>query len=229
MARLKTTINHTNANLDHYISAIELHMLVKIERQEAINKFPSLPLRHYNAKEDEEVFTYPKAFASYVLTLPSKSYKGHIKLLGTELVSFINHLGYENLTFMGDLNIAWLKRLNTNDTFQESLQYLADNKIKKRFSGALQVDTAEISIFLKHLAWLIRTNGILPYVYFTDPGQNIIGNLCQYQNLHISTGNKTADKKFKDAIAKSALTYLTANCYYKFSKSGAIRGRTLAV
>ena len=62
-------------------------MLIKIDRQEAINKFPNLPLRHYNPKEDEDVFNYPKVFANYVLTLPSKSYKGHIKLLGTQLAS----------------------------------------------------------------------------------------------------------------------------------------------
>ncbi len=62
-------------------------MLIKIDRQKAIDKFPNVPLRHYDPKEDENVFNYPKVFANYVLTLPSKSYKGHIKLMGTELVN----------------------------------------------------------------------------------------------------------------------------------------------
>lgn len=201
-------------------------MLIKIDRQEAIDRFPNLPLRHYDPKEDEDVFNYPKVFANYVLTLPSKSYKGHIKLLGTQLVSLVNSLGYDNLIFLGDIDIAWLRRFNTYESFQESLQYLADNKINKRFNGALQVNTGEMPIFIKHLAWLVRTNGILPYVHFIDPEQSIIGNICKYGNLHVSPGNKMADKKFKKVIAKSSFTYLTGeSCYNKFSKSGAIKGR----
>ena len=205
-------------------------MLIKIDRQEAIDKFPILPLRHYNPTDDEDVFNYPKVFGNHVLTLPSKSYKGHIKLLGTQLVSLANNLGYDSFIFLGDENIAWLRRLNTYESFQEALQYLVDNKIGKRFNGALQVDTTEIPTFIKHLAWLVRTNGILPYVHFIDSGQKIIGNICQYGNLHISTKNKTADNNFKAAIAKSPFTYLTdTNCYNKFSKSGAIKGRTITV
>lgn len=205
-------------------------MLIKIDRQEAINKFPNLPLRHYNAKEDEYVFNYPKVFADYILTLPSKSYKGHIKLLGTQLVSLANNLGYDHFIFLGDEDTAWLRRLNTYESFQEALQYLVNHKINKRFNGALQVDKAEMPTFIKHLAWLVRTNGILPYVHFIDPEQNIIGNICQYGNLHISTKNKAADNNFKAAIAKSPFTYLTGTtCYNKFSKSGAIKGRTIQV
>ena len=204
-------------------------MLIKIDRQEAIDKFPNLPLRHYNQKEDEDVFNYPKVFANYVLTLPSKSYKGHIKLLGTQLVSLANNFGCDNFIFLGDEDIAWLRRLNTYDNFQEALQYLIDNKIGKRFNGALQVYTTEIPTFIKHLAWLVRTNGILPYVHFIDPAQTIIGSICQYGNLHISTKNKTIDKKFKNVIAKSSFIYLTdENCYNKFSKSGAIKDRKVS-
>ena len=204
-------------------------MLIKIARQEAIDKFPNLPLRHNNSKEDE-VFNYPKVFANYVLTVPSKSYKGQIKLLGSQLASLANNLGFDNFIFLGDEDIAWLRRLNTYENFQEALQYLADNKIGKRFNGALQVDTLEIPTFIKHLAWLVRTNGILPYVHFIDPSQNVIGNICQYGNIHISIKNKTADKNFKDAIAKSQFTYLTdGSCYNKFSKSGAIKSRTIVV
>lgn len=205
-------------------------MLIKIDRQEAINRFPHLPLRHDNPKVEEDVFDYPKVFANYILTLHSTSYKGHIKLLGTQLVSLVNNLGYDNCIFLGDKDIAWLRRFNTHENFQEALQYLIDNKINKRFNGALQVSIATIPTFIKHLAWLVRTNGILPYVHFVDPGQHIIGNICQYGNLHISTKNKRADKRFKDAITKSEFTYLTGgSCYNKFSKSGNIKDRKIKV
>jgi hypothetical protein len=103
-------------------------MLNKIDRQEAIDKFPSLPLRHYNPEEDKDVFKYPNVFANYVLTLPSKSYKGHIKLLGKQLVSLATNLGYDSFIFLGDEEVAWLRRLNTSENFQEALQYLVDSK-----------------------------------------------------------------------------------------------------
>ncbi len=164
------------------------------------------------------------------LTLPSKSYKGHIKLLGTELVSLANRFGFDNFIFLGDMDIAWLRRLNTYETFHEALQYLVDNKVSKRFNGALQVDTKETPTFIKNLAWLVRTNGILPYVHFIDPEQKFVANICQYGNLHISTKNKAVDKNFKNAIAKSSFSYLVdANCYNKFSKNRAIKGRTIKV
>ena len=111
-------------------------MLIKIDRQDAINKFPILPLRHYDRKKDEDVFKSPKVFANYVLTLPSKSYRGHQKLLGTQISYLVESLGYDHLVFLGDIDIAWLKRLDTYERFQESLQYLADNKIGKRLNCA---------------------------------------------------------------------------------------------
>lgn len=210
--------------------AIQHRMLIKIDRQEAINNFPILPLRHYDKKKDEEIFNGSKVFANYVLTLPSKSYRGHQKLLATQISLLAKNLGYDHLIFLGDIDIAWLRRLNTYENFQEALQYLVDNKVGKRFNGALQVNTGELPIFIKNLMWLVRTNGVVQYVHFTDPGQNIVADICQYGNLHISTKHKSADKNFKYAVAKSTFTYLTdTNCYNKFSKSGAIKGRTITV
>jgi len=204
-------------------------MLIKIDRQEAIAKFPILPTRRYDSREDEYIFNYPKTFSSHVLTVPSKSFKGHIKLLGTQIAFLAANLGHHDLVFIGDIDTAWLRRFNTYDSFQESLQYLSANKIGKRFNGAIQVGTTEIPAFIKHLAWLIRTNGILPFVHFTDPGQNIMGVICQYGNLHISARTKASDKKLRGIIAKSQFTYLHGNqCFDRFSKRGQIRGRTIA-
>ena len=96
-----------------------------------------------------------------------------------------------------------LQKNGKYESFEEALQYLVDNKLGKRFNGALQVDIPQLPPFIKNLAWLVRTNGILPYVHFVDPGQNIIGNICQYGNLHIMTQTKKADKIFKDLISKA--------------------------
>jgi hypothetical protein len=57
-----------------------------------------------------------------------------------------------------------------------------------------------------------------------------VAAICKYGNLHISTKNRTAEKKFKDAITKSLFTFLNdERCYNEFSKSGAINGRTITV
>ena len=201
-------------------------MLIKIDRQEAIRKFPILPLRHYDKKKDEEVFNGPTVFANYVLTLPLKSYRGNQKMLGTQITLLAKNLGYDHLVFLGDTEIPWLKRLNTHESFQEALGYLAENNIGKRFKGALQVDRDELPTFVKNLTWLVRTNGIVQYVHFTDAGQNMVANICQYGNLHVSTKHATADDNVKNAIARSTFTYLTnASCFNKFSKNGIIKGR----
>lgn len=205
-------------------------MIIKINRQDCISKYPGLPLREYNSGEEEYDFYFPKTFTGYILTVPSKSFKGHIKLLGTEITKLTTYLGFDRLIFLGDLNIPWLYRNHDFKQAKEGLQYLADNKIGKRFNGALQVDTAQSATFIKHLAWLVRCNAVLSYVYFIDPGQNIIGTICQYGNLHIYTISKKAGKRLKELITQTEFEHVTdGNCYNKFSKNRAIKGRQITV
>lgn len=205
-------------------------MLKKINRQTAIEKYPLLPRRQYDAATDDYIFNYPAVFAGYVLTLPSKSYKGHVKLLGTELVSLMQVFNTGTLIFIGDEDIAWLRRWETYNNFQDSLKYLADQKIGKRFSGALIVDVTEISLFVKHLMWLVQTNGVLPYVHFTNPGQQFIGSFCQYANLHFSVLNRKADDILKTLLNNTSFELLKVkNCVNKFSASNKIKGRTVIV
>jgi hypothetical protein len=203
-------------------------MLKKISRQNAINKLPTLPLKLYNKKEEEYDFYYPKVFANYILIHPAKSYRGYFKLMGTAITDLTTHLGFDKLIFLGDEKTAWLYRNHDYKPAKEALQYLANNKIGKRFNGAIQVDNISLPVFIQQLCWLVRCNAVLPHIYFIDPEQNIIGNICQYGNLHISTRTKTADNHFKTAISKSKFEYLTdGNCYNRFSKSSTIKGRQI--
>ena len=205
-------------------------MLIKIHRQNAIKLYPILPLRRYDRRKDEDVIKSPKLFANYVLTVPSKSYRGLQKSLGTQLTSLVKNFGYDQLIFLGDIDIPWLKQLNNHKGYQDALQYLVVNKIGKLFNGAIQVDITELPIFIKYLSLLVRLNGILPYIHFTDPGQNVVGNICQYGNVHISTKNKTCDKRFKEIVSKSQFIYLKdTTCTDRFSRSNSIKGRTIAV
>jgi hypothetical protein len=205
-------------------------MLIKINRQDCLIKFPSFPLRRYDYDKDEEIFHYPKVFKSYILTLASKSFKGHIKQLGIELLKLTEHFGYDSLTFLGDTEFAWLHQDNDYKPAKEAQQYLVDNKIGKRFNGALQVDNSELAQFTKHLSWLTRCNASLPYFYFTDKRQNIIGNICKYGNFHLDTLNETTDNLTKAFVGKSKFDYLVGkNCFNQFGKTSAFAGRSIIV
>lgn len=205
-------------------------MLIKIKRQDCIKQFPDLPRRIYNHQTDEEEFFFPKVFAIYTLMLPSKSFRGNATLMGKEITSLTQKLGFNELIFLGDVDIAWRYRTHDYKPAMEGLQYLADNKLGKKFDGGLLVDVNELPVFIKHLSWMVRCNAVLAEIYFTDPGQNIIGDLCKYGNLHLQVKTKSADINCKSIIAESKFEFLTeGNCYNKFSRSSAIPGRQIII
>lgn len=187
-------------------------------------------MRSYNYDKGEEKFYYPKVFKSHILTLFSKSFKGHIGHLGTELLKLMKQLGYDNLIFLGDIELPWLHQSNDYKPAKEAQQYLVDKKIGKRFDGALQVDKSELASFIKHLSWLTRCNASLPYFHFIDEGQNIIGNICKYGNLHIDTLNEVTDISLSIAITKGDFKFLNGNnCFNQFGKTSVISGRRIIV
>ena len=205
-------------------------MLIKINRQECLSRYSLFPLRSYDYDKDEEVDYYPKVFKSYILTVVSKSFKGHIKQLGTGLNKLTKQLGYDNLIFLGDTKLPWLNQDNDYKPAKEAQQYLLENKIGKRFNGALQVENSELVTFVKHLSWLTRCNASLPYFHFTDEGQNIIGNICKYGNLHFDTLNKQTDNLVKKFIDAGKFIYLAGNnCFNQFGKTSSIAGRRIIV
>jgi hypothetical protein len=164
------------------------------------------------------------------LTLPSKSFKGHVKTLGIELTKLTEAFHSKILIFLGDTETPWLYQDNEYKPVKEAQEYLTDNKVGKRFNGALEVDTAELPIFTKHLAWLTRCNAALPYFHFTDQRQNIVGSICKYGNLHLDTLNEQADKTLKSFVVKSKLEFGDKNsCNNWFGKSSAISGRQTVI
>lgn len=205
-------------------------MLIKINRQACINKYPILPQREYDPVKEEDKFVYPTIFSIYCLTLPSKSFRGNASMLGSEITLLAKKMGAAELIFMGDLDIAWRYRTHDYNPAKEGLQYLEENTIGKRFNGGLLVSLTELPLFIKHLAWMVRCNAVLAAIYFTDPGQNIIGDLCQYGNLHLQVKTSVADIKVQSIIATSKFEYLAdGKCYNKFSKSNSIKGRSIII
>jgi hypothetical protein len=205
-------------------------MLTTIKRQECLEMYSAFPLRSYNFDKDEEVCFYPEIFRSYILTLPSKSFKGHLKALGIELTKLMKTFSADSLIFLGDTETPWLYQDNDYKPVKDAKEYLTANKIGKRFSGALQVDMSILPIFTKHIAWLTRCNAALPYFHFIDKEQNIVGNICQYGNLHLDTLNEQADKIFNPFVEVSKFNYGDNNsCYDWFDKTSGISTRQTIV
>lgn len=204
-------------------------MLIKINRQSCLSNYPSFPLRSYDYDKDEEQFYYPKVFKSYILTVISKSFRGRTKQLGTELFKLAKQLSYDNLIFLGDTELPWLHQDNEYKPVKEAQQYLTDNKVGKRFNGALQVKNTELVTFVKHLSWLTRCNASLPYFHFTDKEQNVIGYICKYGNLHIDTLNQATDNLIKEFVDTGKFIYLEGNCFNEFGKTNVITGRRIIV
>lgn len=190
-------------------------MLIKINRQDCLNKYPKFPLREYNYRKDEEEYFYPKIFESYILTVNSKSLKGHAKILATELSILTKDLGFDNLIFLGDTKSYWLTKLSIerNDymLLKQALQYFINNKVGKKFDGALQVENRELLVFIKHFSCLVRCDASLPYFHFMDTGQNFVGSICQYGNFHLNTLNKRTDERLKKTLIKSKFKNVDGN------------------
>jgi hypothetical protein len=201
-------------------------MLTKINRQVCINQYQVFPLCCYNYDKDEEELFYPRIFKSYILTLPSKSFKAHARALGVELNKLALTLSAGEFIFLGDTETPWLYQQNDFRPVKEALQYLAANKVGKRFNGALQVPTPELPEFIKQLAWLTRCNAALPDFHFTDQGKNILGNICKYGNLHLNSLNEQMDKRLQSFVESSRFSPGDKNSCYNWSgKTSAIRGR----
>lgn len=205
-------------------------MLTKIKRQNCLGQYRIFPLQIYNLDKDEEEFYYPDVFKSYILTLPSKSFKGHVKTLGIELTKLTKAFNADTLIFLGDTETPWLYQDNEHKPVKEAQEYLTANKVGKRFNGALQVDTTELQTFTKHVAWLTRCNAALPYFHFTDQRQNVVGSICKYGNLHLNTLDEQADKILKSFVNRSKFKFGDKNsCNNRFGKSSAISGRQTVV
>jgi hypothetical protein len=204
-------------------------MIRKIKRTDCLDKYNTFPLRWYDELKEEEVFYAPKTFNSYILTLTSKSFKGHLSILGTELGILIQELGSDNLIFLGDNKLPWLHQPREYKPVKEAQQYLTANKIGKRFNGALQVSFLELPTFIKHLGWLIRCNAALPYFHFVDTGQNVLGNICQYGNIHLCTLKPETELPITSFVERSKFEFTDSSCTNTFSKSGAIIGRQILI
>ena len=179
-------------------------MLTKIKRQDCLNKFPKFPQREYDKLKDDEVFSYPKIHSLYWLKLESKSSRGLTKILATELTVLFQKLNIDKLIFLGDTKYPWISKLSAERVdyrpLTNALTYLTENKIGRRFNGAIEVDITELSVFIQHFYIMTRCDASFAYFHFMDKGQNLIGYIHYSGELRIDTLNKKTDKLFLETI-----------------------------
>jgi hypothetical protein len=196
-------------------------MFTKIKREEALLQYSNFP--HH---ENEDNFFYPSVFKNYLLTIDSKSVKGHATLISTALTRLIRGMEFDSLIFIGDSNIPWLKQDNNYPPVKTSFQFFQENGVGRKFNGALKIRTPLLTGFTKHLFWLIRCNANLPSIHFSDPAQQVLISICKYGNIHFDTLNKTIDDLFMATLDKSGLKQLEhLKCYDPFTTNGKIKGR----
>jgi hypothetical protein len=183
-------------------------MLVQIKRQDFLKRYQRFPKRVLDKASDDYTEFYPESYSNYILTTGHKTFRGRIGALGIAMTKFIKNIGYQNLLFLGDEDIPWLYGSSDYKPAKAALDYLVQNNVGKRFNGALQVDELDLAIYVKHLAWLTRCNTIVPYVYFTNPDDSIIGHICQYGNLHINIFDAKTEIALLPYLEKSKLEVL---------------------
>src|SRR5688572_21488478 len=85
-------------------------MITKIKRQECLELFPIFPTRVWNSKLEQYDAYFADNFGGYILSVLSKSYRGHIKCLAAEITNLTKSLNSDSLIFLCDIAIPWLKR-----------------------------------------------------------------------------------------------------------------------
>lgn len=201
-------------------------MITTIPRRKCRQLYPKLPISKYHRNQ----FIYPKIYNQYVLTLPSKSAKGHAKNIALCLQKLLKAMGIDKLVFMDDTDIAWLHRDSDYQPAREAVEYLTATGMRKTFNGGLVVSIQEIPVFFKHLYWLVRTNTVLGYVHAIDEAQRIIVNVCHHGGVHFDTLDEEADKLFHTSFPASGFIFRQENtCFSPWEKTGKIKGRALIV
>ncbi len=201
-------------------------MIKKINRERCYWLYPKFPSTF--AVSDQ--FTYPDLYESYILSVPSKSAKGHAKNIAAALQQLAVNMNITSLIFLGDTAAPWLSQENEYAPVKESLQFLEAEKVGRKFNGGLQIKTKDLAVFIPRLFWLVRCNAALPIFYLMNEDQTILANFCQYGNIHLSTLTKKADALFNKQLPTSGLyLFEEAYCYESFGKAGKIASRKLSV
>jgi hypothetical protein len=205
-------------------------MITKISRGQCIIQYPELPLRGYNVKTEEDIYHFPETVESYIVSLPSKTFRGNATQLGNEVLKLARQLDCESLVFLGDSVTSWLYQENEYPPAIAAQEYLKEMKVGKRFNGGLSINQDELPKFIQHLSWLTRCNATLPDIHFTETNKRFLGHVCKYGDLHVYILQQSFINQMREAIAHTKFQYYNLErCYNRFGKTSAISGRKIVL
>jgi hypothetical protein len=179
-------------------------MIKKVSRRRFLKNYPNFPVTSpYRNK-----YFFPETYNSYILYAESRSAIGLCKNISASTTALMKGMGFQEMYFLGDTTSPWLFRDHDYKPVKQALEYLEQHKITRSFNGAIEVDERHLPVFLRHLFWLVRCNGVLFTPYFSDAGFNLMISMCQYGNIHVSTLNQQADESFNTSVFNTGLKFL---------------------
>lgn len=182
-------------------------MLTKIKRDECLTVFSKFPLREYDKTIDDEIVTYPNIHSLYWLKLDNTSSRHFANELAKQVTLLYEKLNIDRLVFLGDTKSSWIsKRMAERKDYKpliNAVTYLTDNKIGRRFNGAIEIDFKEFKTFIKHFYIMTKCEAAFSYFHFLDKAQNLIGYIHYDGELRIDTLNKKTNDLFIKAIKET--------------------------
>ena len=180
-------------------------MLEKITRDICLIKYRKFPLRDF--EKDEEISFYPKIYSHNWFKVEHKSDAELIEILSAELPKLYENLNVENLIFFGDNNRNWISKFTEeredDKLLIDSVDYFNNNKVGKRFNGAVKVSRAELPEFIKHFFVLTRCDGDFAYYHFLDDKENVLGFIHYSGEIRFDILNQKTEKMFVEEIKKT--------------------------
>jgi hypothetical protein len=173
--------------------------LKKTSRKSFLIEYPDFP----TSNNSKDIYTYPDYYRKYIMYVEAKSTKGLCGNVAKEFTKLMELLNCPQLHFLGNSTTPWLFREHDYKPVLQALNYLTENNISKSFNGAITTTNLNLTDFLKHLFWLVRCNGVVFYPYFTDVQFNIMGTICQYGNIHLSTLSEEVDALFNEKVQQT--------------------------
>jgi hypothetical protein len=200
-------------------------MLKKIGRQRCLDKYPSFPQVRYDKQKEEYVHSFPETFGGCILTVSSKSFRGHLSLIGKGFVSLLRQMEIDRLIFLGDSDLPWIAHKNTHPPVKAAHDFLSQNGVGEKFNGAIMVGLNSLPAFIRIVGWLTRGNAFSQF-YSMDEKQTFFASICKYGNIHMDTLNKNIEDSLGPMISNTSLEILVdGHCHDSFSKTGRIPGR----
>lgn len=179
-------------------------MIKKVSRKRFLKNYPNFAV----ASPYRNKYFFPETYNSYILYAESRSTIGLCNNVSAGTTALIKGMGFQEMFFLGDTTSPWLFRDHDYKPVKQGLDYLVQQNISKSFNGAINVNKINFSVFLKHLFWLVRCNGVVFSPHFSDAQFNVIMSICHYGNIHLSTLNETTDQLLNTSVLSTGLKFL---------------------